>query len=109
MKRMILVSHGTFAAGLKNAVEVVMGQQEELYAVGLALDMNIEEFKAEFRKMIDTFDKDDEILLFCDILGGSPFTNALDLVRTCGFLERSVIVTGMCMPVLVQVLGSFQS
>lgn len=92
------MSHGTFAAGLKNAVEVVMGQQEELYTVGLALDMNIEEFKAEFRKMIDTFDKDDEILLFCDIFGGCACADSFPVF--CNFEnDRGMVCLsniGMC-------------
>ena len=44
------------------------------------------------------------IILLCDIIGGSPFTSSAELLRQEGFLERSLILTGMNMPVLVQLL-----
>ena len=103
MKHIILVSHGQFASGLKSAIGVVMGMADEITALGLEEGMDIKTFR-EFLEILNQIPKEDEIILLCDIIGGSPFTSSAELLRQEGFLERSLILTGMNMPVLVQLL-----
>ena len=81
MKRIILVSHGLFAFGLRDAVEVVMGEQDNITPVGLEKEMSSNEFRKKFQSVIDSFGEDDEIILLCDIIGGSPFTSSLELLQ----------------------------
>ena len=102
MKHIILVSHGQFASGLKSAIGVVMGMADEITALGLEEGMDIKTFREKFLEILNQIPKEDEIILLCDIIGGSPFT--AELLRQEGFLERSLILTGMNMPVLVQLL-----
>ena len=102
MKHIILVSHGQFASGLKSAIGVVMGMADEITA--LEEGMDIKTFREKFLEILNQIPKEDEIILLCDIIGGSPFTSSAELLRQEGFLERSLILTGMNMPVLVQLL-----
>lgn len=104
MKHIILVSHGLFAFGLRDAVEVVMGEQDNITPVGLEKEMSSNEFRKKFQSVIDSFGEDDEIILLCDIIGGSPFTSSLELLQEKGFYEKSLVVTGMNMPLLVQII-----
>ena len=104
MKHIILVSHGQFASGLKSAIGVVMGMADEITALGLEEGMDIKTFREKFLEILNQIPKEDEIILLCDIIGGSPFTSSAELLRQKGFLERSLILTGMNMPVLVQLL-----
>lgn len=104
MKHIILVSHGQFASGLKSAIGVVMGMADEITALGLEEGMDIKTFREKFLEILNQIQKEDEIILLCDIIGGSPFTSSAELLRQEGFLERSLILTGMNMPVLVQLL-----
>ena len=104
MKHIILVSHGQFASGLKSAIGVVMGMADEITALGLEEGMDIKTFREKFLEIQNQIPKEDEIILLCDIIGGSPFTSSAELLRQEGFLERSLILTGMNMPVLVQLL-----
>lgn len=101
---LILVSHGQFASGLKSAIGVVMGMADEITALGLEEGMDIKTFREKFLEILNQIPKEDEIILLCDIIGGSPFTSSAELLRQEGFLERSLILTGMNMPVLVQLL-----
>ena len=66
--------------------------------------MDIKTFREKFLEILNQIPKEDEIILLCDIIGGSPFTSSAELLRQEGFLERSLILTGMNMPVLVQLL-----
>lgn len=104
MKHIILVSHGQFASGLKSAIGVVMGMADEITALGLEEGMDIKTFREKFLEILNQIPKEDENILLCDIIGGSPFTSFAELLRQEGFLERSLILTGMNMPVLVQLL-----
>ena len=104
MKHIILVSHGQFASGLKSAIGVVMGMADEITALGLEEGMDIKTFREKFLEILNQIPKEDEIILLCDIIGGSPFTSSAELLRQEGFLESSLILTGMNMPVLVQLL-----
>ena len=104
MKHIILVSHGQFASGLKSAIGVVMGMADEITALGLEEGMDIKTFREKFLEILNQIPKEDEIILLCDIIGGSPFTSSAELLRQEAFLERSLILTGMNMPVLVQLL-----
>ena len=104
MKHIILVSHGQFASGLKSAIGVVMGMADEITALGLEEGMDIKTFREKFLEILNQIPKEDEIILLCDIIGGSPFTSSAELLREEGFLERSLILTVMNMPVLVQLL-----
>ena len=97
-------SHGQFASGLKSAIGVVMGMADEITALGLEEGMDIKTFREKFLEILNQIPKEDEIILLCDIIGGSPFTSSAELLRQEGFLERSLILTGMNMPVLVQLL-----
>ena len=101
MKHVFLVSHGTFAKGLKSAIEMMTGPRNDLIAVGLEETMDINMFRAAFFTELKKIDPADEILLFCDLLGGSPFTNAMDIIKEEGFFNRSIILTGMNMPVVL--------
>lgn len=104
MKHIILVSHGQFASGLRSAIGVVMGMENEITALGLEEGMDIKTFRERFTDILNQIPKDDEIILLCDIIGGSPFTSSAELLRQEGFLDRSLILTGMNMPILVQLL-----
>lgn len=104
MKHIILVSHGQFASGLRSAIGVVMGMADEITALGLEEGMDIKTFREKFTEILNQIPKEDEIILLCDIIGGSPFTSSAELLREEGFLDRSLVLTGMNMPILVQLL-----
>ncbi|MEO1770505.1 PTS sugar transporter subunit IIA [Candidatus Enterococcus ferrettii] len=104
MKYVLLVSHGTFAEGLKNAVEMMASKRGDFKAVGLEEDMQVADFRKKFSLILQEIKKEDKILLFCDILSGSPFTNAIDLINKKDMINNSLIVSGMNMPVVLNTL-----
>lgn len=97
MKYVILISHGGLAKGLKSAVEMMVGQRDDLLALSLEPEESIDDFAVKFAKLIEPMTSDDEVLLLCDILGGSPLTMSLATLQDKGLLEKTVAVTGMNM------------
>ena len=95
MKYVVLVSHGTFAPGLKSVLAMLAGgEREDVISVGLEDGMS-DTFAENFRNAISGIKSEDEIILLGDIIGGSPMTNALEQISKKGLEEQTVVFGGM--------------
>ncbi len=101
MKYVVMVSHGEFAQGLRSAVRMMTGERDDMFSVSLKENMGTNDFAEEFKKLTEPFTGEDEVLLFSDILSGSPFTTSLDLLNQKGMLGRTMVFTGMNMPMVL--------
>ena len=96
MKYVVLVSHGTFAPGLKSVLAMLAGgEREDVISVGLEDGMSADTFAVNFRYAISGIKSEDEIILLGDIIGGSPMTNALEQISKKGLEEQTVVFGGM--------------
>ena len=99
MKYVMLVSHGTMAPGLHNALTMLAGEgREDILSTSLENGMSSTVYAENVRKCISGISKEDEILLFGDLVGGSPLTTASNVIAEQGLLEKTVIVGGMNLP-----------
>ena len=51
--------------------------------------------------MLIYFKADDQVILLADILSGSPFTNALNVLDQKGSLQNTLVIAGMNMPLAI--------
>ena len=73
MKYVVLVSHGEFAPGLHKAVNMLGGEdREDVLSTSLKNGMGADEFADNIRELLSVVGEDDEIIMFADIVGGSP-------------------------------------
>ncbi len=99
MKYVFLVSHGELAHGMHTALKMLSGEnREDILSVGLADGMSADVFVENVKKCLSVVGTEDEILLFADLVGGSPLTNAANTVAEMGLLDRTVMIGGMNMP-----------
>ncbi|WP_278849918.1 PTS sugar transporter subunit IIA [Megamonas funiformis] len=96
MKYVILVSHGKFANGLNDALSMLAGNREDILSVGLENGKSVDEFVALFTEKVKDISTDDEVILLGDIIGGSPLTNATNVLINKGI--KTVILGGMNLP-----------
>ena len=96
MKYVILVSHGKFANGLNDALSMLTGNREDILSVGLENGKSVDEFVALFTEKVKDISTDDEVILLGDIIGGSPLTNATNVIVNKGI--KTVILGGMNLP-----------
>lgn len=76
MRYLILVSHGTFAPGLHNALGMMAGSdREDIRSTSLLDGMDVDTFRANFTELVKDITAEDEIILTADIIGGSPLTH----------------------------------
>lgn len=96
MRYVILVSHGKFANGLNDALSMLGGNREDILSVGLENGKSVDEFVALFTEKVKDISTDDEVILLGDIIGGSPLTNATNVLVNKGI--KTVILGGMNLP-----------
>lgn len=102
MRYLILVSHGTFAPGLHNALGMMAGSdREDIRSTSLLDGMDVDTFRANFTELVGDITAEDEIILTADIIGGSPLTTALDVLTEKGLLARTLAIGGMNLPLVL--------
>lgn len=97
----ILTGHGIFANGLASAIDMVAGDQENFAVVPFAGDQAAtfgDDLKAA---MSDMASKSDGVMVFCDLLGGTPFNQAMMAAQE---IENVQIITGANLPMVIELL-----
>ena len=102
MRYLILVSHGTFAPGLHNALGMMAGSdREDIRSTSLLDGMDVDTFRANFAELVGDITAEDEIILTADIIGGSPLTTALDVLTEKGLMGKTLAIGGMNLPLVL--------
>lgn len=101
MTGIIVTGHGHFASGIMSSVELIMGKQENVIPVDFPYGDTITELETNINSAIEKFDGD--IIVFADLLCGSPFN-----VATMAALkdERIRVVYGTNLGMLVESIMS---
>ena len=99
MKYVLLVSHGTLAPGLHNALGMLAGEgREDILSLGLENGTGADEFAGKLKLKLAAVTKEDEILLLADLVGGSPLTTAANVIAELDLIDRTVMIGGMNLP-----------
>ncbi len=77
MTGIIITGHGSFATGISSALELLTGHQDFLIPIDFKGEHSEEQLKDNLKAAFERFKDCDQILVLCDILGGSPFKNAV--------------------------------
>lgn len=101
MINLILISHGSFAAGIREAAEMILGEQENLEVFGLFPGDTLESFSAKIEKAVDRFENPKNTLILSDLPCGTPSNTALMMA-----LKHHVYVLSGCnLPMVVEILS----
>lgn len=94
--KLVLISHGDYAEGLKHALEMIIGKQDFIEAHGLPEGGNPNELVPEIAK---TFGENETVVILSDIVGGSMHNAAVPLVNN----ENVFLVGGVNLALAIQV------
>ena len=103
MRYLLMVSHGTFAPGLHSVLNMLGSDRPNILSCSLRDGMGADEYVANLKETIAPITADDEVVLLGDIIGGSPLTNALNLLTERGLLAHTVALGGMNLPMAMTV------
>ncbi len=105
MKYVLLVSHGTFAPGLHNALSMLTGEnREDVISTSLENGMGSDVYAENVRKCIERITKEDELILLGDLVGGSPLTTAANVIAQQGLMPKTVMIGGINMPLALNAI-----
>ena len=102
MKYVLLVSHGEFATGLHKAVTMFSGEdRQDILSTCLKNGMGADEFAENVKELLADIGEEDEIILFADIVGGSPLTTAANVIAEKGLIRKTTMIGGMNLPLVL--------
>lgn len=98
MKYVVLVSHGTLAQGIQSVLKMLMGSTDDILACSLQDGMSADEFCEAFKQTTEQLTAQDQVILLGDVRGGSPLTNAANILQEKGILANSIVLAGVNLP-----------
>lgn len=79
----IVTGHGNFASGISSAVKLVAGSQENYEIVDFLETDSGDMLRQRLTKAVERLDNCEDILVFSDLIGGSPFKIAVEISIEC--------------------------
>lgn len=99
MRRIVLASHGELANGMKDSVEILVGDVPNVYSI-CAYTNGIDDVEEQIDALFSSFDNDDEIIVITDVFGGSvnkAFMKKLDSYKFW-------LISGMSLGLVIQMI-----
>ncbi|MBP1917766.1 PTS sugar transporter subunit IIA [Youngiibacter multivorans] len=105
-KALLVITHGNFGIELVKSVEMIMGEQEDVNALGLNPGESVEDLRESADRIVEANkEAGKETIILVDILGGSPSNVALYLFKKHGIK----LITGVNMYMLIEMFSQKDS
>lgn len=95
---MVLVTHGRLADEFVSATEHVVGPQDQIRAICIGPDDDMEERRQEIMDAIEAVNVGSGVVLLTDMFGGTPSNLAISLLEK-GKVE---VIAGINLPMLIK-------
>ena len=102
---MILVTHGRLAEHFIDAMEHVVGKQEDVATICIGPNDDMEQRRADIADAIKQVDTGAGAIILTDLFGGTPSNLAISLLDT-GHIE---VIAGINLPMLIRLAGARKS
>lgn len=99
----IVMTHGNLGRELINSSELIAGKTENVTSLSLAREDNIDMLSEKFLDVLKQYETCDDILVFADLLGGSPCNVASAHLRNKHTYQ---VITGANLPMLLEAIMS---
>jgi PTS system mannose-specific IIA component len=95
---LVIVTHGRLAEEFIQAVEHIVGKQDNLLAVCIGPDDKMEARRADIETAINAANSGTGVIVLTDMFGGTPSNLAISLLEE----DRVEVVAGLNLPMLVK-------
>ena len=99
MIKLIVVCHGKLAVGLVDAMQVIMGPQENLTAISLEEEDSIDGLEARVETAVQDRQPGEGVLIMTDLFGASPFNVS---ARVAARNDAVDVITGANLAMLLE-------
>ena len=98
---MVLVTHGRLAVEFIDALEHVVGAQENIAAICIGPDDDMEKRRRDIVDSVAEVDNGDGVVVLTDMFGGTPSNLAISVMD-----EATVeVIAGINLPMLIKLAG----
>lgn len=101
---LVLVTHGRLAEEFLNAVEHVVGPQENFETIAIGADDDMEQRRSDIVDAVARADTGAGVIVLTDMFGGTPSNLAISVMES----GRVEIIAGVNLPMLIK-LSSVRS
>ena len=95
---LVLVTHGRLAEEFRNAVEHVVGPQENFASVSIGAEDDMEQRRREIVEAVAAVDTGAGVVIVTDMFGGTPSNLAISVMEA----GRVEVIAGMNLPMLIK-------
>ena len=99
MINILLVTHGDYGKELLNSSEIIIGKIEDAESISFHLGENFEFLSKNVEEAIERLSKDDDLIVFTDMYGGSPFNAVSKAMKNRNFYH----ITGINFPLFIDI------
>ena len=99
MRRFIFASHHKLAYGLKDTVDFLTGGVKKIYDINAYLHDDEKDLEIVVKELFDTFASEDEIIVLCDLMGGSVYQKFYPYIS-----EKVHVICGMNLPMALSLV-----
>lgn len=100
---LLVTGHANFGSGMTSSVNLIAGEQEAYKYVDFLPTYSTEDLTVEITKALDELKDCEGIIIFTDLMGGTPFNVSAQL----GHGKDNIrIVAGTNLPMLVEIVMS---
>ncbi len=96
----IIISHEKLSEELVRTVEHIMGKQQQLVAISVFADDELEAKRKEIAKNIQQVNSGKGVIIFTDIFGGTPSNLAISLLKA----NEVEVIAGVNVPMLIKLV-----
>lgn len=100
MKKLVLISHGNFCVELKKSAEMIMGPQDNIYAIPLLPEDGPESYLKKFQDVVKELD---DYVVFADLMGGTPANTVAKEIMKGKDIE---LYAGANLPMVIEFVNS---
>lgn len=95
---LILVTHGKLAVEFISAMEHVVGKQDQVKAICIGPEDDIEARRVEILESVKELNSGDGVILLTDMFGGTPSNLAISVMGQ----DKVEVVAGVNLPMLIK-------
>ncbi len=99
MRKFLIATHGTFAAGIKSSLEMITGEAENLFIIEAYIDGN-KSITGSLEAVLENIEAEDELIVFTDLAGGSITSEILQ----SALRDNIYIISGVNLPLLLDII-----
>ena len=95
---MVLVTHGRLAAEFIDALEHILGPQENVSAICIGPDDDMEQRREDILRSVADVDDGDGVVVLTDMFGGTPSNLAISIMKEA----KVEVIAGVNLPMLIK-------